>query len=271
MIFMFLTMALGGVVGLTLGLMGGGGTILAIPFLVYILDQSASQAVGISLATVGVTSLVGALERIWAGEADVGPALSVRLAGMMTAPVGTWIGRGIAPDLLMNMFVVLMFMIALRSWQNAKGKSAEEARFEEEKISAPACRYAPTGSIQMTSRCTFALVLAGLVVGMVSGLFGVGGGFIIVPALIFAAQMPVDRAVGTSLVVISMVSFSGLISIIFSRTEIPIAITVWFILGSLSGLYLGTKYSRKMEGTGQQKVFAVEVGIATVFMIVQNN
>jgi uncharacterized membrane protein YfcA len=122
--------------------------------------------------------------------------------------------------------------------------------------------------LTLTSRCALVLTLSGVLTGLLSGLFGVGGGFLIVPALVLAASLPMRRAVATSLLVIAIVGTAGTASHLLAGHPLALAVTAWFVLGGLIGMGLGSRLSRRLAGPQLQKLFAtIMVGVA-VFMLI---
>ncbi|MDP6700092.1 MAG: sulfite exporter TauE/SafE family protein, partial [Candidatus Latescibacteria bacterium] len=109
----------GAVVGFSLGLTGGGGSIFAVPLLVYGLDVAPREAVGISLAAVGATALLGAIQRLRAREVEIGIGLLFAVGGVLGAPVGSWLGRQLSADVLLLLFAGLMAFVAARMWSRA--------------------------------------------------------------------------------------------------------------------------------------------------------
>ncbi len=217
-----LSIIFGGIEGLSLGLTGGGGAIFAVPLLAYGMGLPAREAVMISLVSVGMTSFVGFLGKWKNGEAEIRSGLLFALAGMAGAPLGTWIAAEIPEALLMLLFAALMLVIAVRMWrQGLRNKTLSAncvsldrcAPLSSQTLNdGPRCQRDVTGNLILTSRCARLLLLIGVASGVLSGMFGVGGGFIIVPALIVFSGMSMLRAVGTSLMVISLVSVSVIVS-----------------------------------------------------------
>ena len=257
----------GAVVGLSLGLTGGGGAIFAVPLLVYWIGVDPPTAVAISLVTVAATAAVGAVERWRYGQVEIPTGLLFATAGMLTAPLGSWLGGRIPEQPLLVAFAVLMLVIAARMWQKARNV---EERLPPAVVAAgggPACRRDPEGRLRITSRCATVLALVGLAVGLLSGLFGVGGGFLIVPALVTFASMGVPRAVGTSLFVMTLVGLSAVASQIAAGREIPLGIAGGFVAGSIPGLFAGSAIGRRLTGPLLARVFAVAIVAVAVFVI----
>ncbi len=272
-----LSVAFGVVVGFSLGLTGGGGSIFAVPLLVYGLKLPAQEAVGVSLAAVAGTSLFGLLHRLRAGEVEVGTGLLFAAAGMLGAPIGTRLGALIPGAALLLMFAVLMLFVAFRMWRKAMrtpdqatavravpGPSASQEL-------GPACQRDPEGKLRWTSRCAMMLSLAGLMTGVLSGLFGVGGGFVIVPALVFFSGMGIHRAVATSLLVITLIGASGVVSnILLTDRPLPLELTGLFVAGGVGGMWLGTHLGRRISGPRLQKIFAAAMVAVATYIVAKN-
>ena len=273
---LLLTVGLGALVGLSLGLAGGGGSILAVPLLVYGLTVPARQAVGVSLAAVGSTALVGGLQRLWRREVEIKTGLLFALAGMVGAPLGTWIGSFVSETLLLVLFAGLMVGVAVRMWRKAT-TSPEEASVvraiiepRQQETGGPACRRDPSGTLSLTSRCFAVLLIAGVVTGILAGLFGVGGGFVIVPALVLLTSMDIRKAVATSLLAIALISGAGLVSHIFAGRDLAPEIALPFAAGGIAGLGFGTILGRRMSPVALQKGFAVLIVLVAAYVIAQS-
>lgn len=264
-----ITALCGAVVGLSLGLTGGGGAIFAVPLLVYALGVDPRAAIGVSLVTVGLTSFVGFVQRLRSGAVEVRTGLLFAVAGMITAPLGAWSAARLPEPLLLVAFAVLMLIIAVRMWRKA-GDASERLPVACADEPGPTCRRDPQGVLHLTSRCALLLGLVGMGSGLLTGLFGVGGGFIIVPALVIFSGMGIQRAVGTSLLVISLVSLSGVASLLAVERAMPWGVVVWFASGSVVGLLLGGKWAQRLGGPTLQRVFAVAILGVGLFVIVRN-
>lgn len=269
-----LSLLFGVIVGFSLGLTGGGGSIFAVPLLIYGIAIPIHQAVTVSLAAVGSTALGGAIAHLRSGEAEFKTGLIFGVAGIAGAPLGTLLGNKLPPKLLLGGFAVLMLLIAIRMWWKASRKPSE-ARFvravsEERDDTGPSCRRDAEGRLYLNSRCALMLGLAGITTGFLSGLFGVGGGFLIVPALLFIASLPMQRAVATSLLVITIISAAGVVSQVFSGRSVDGWITAWFVLGGLIGMGLGIAVGRRLAGPLLQKLFAGMIVVVAVYMITRD-
>ena len=256
----------GCLVGLSMGLTGGGGAILAVPLLVYWLGEDPQVAVVISLATVAGTAIIGTAERARLKQVEFPTGLLFAAAGMLTAPLGSWLGEHLPPQLLLVSFALLMLLIAARMWWQADQAippPAEACGPED----GPSCSRDPEGKLRLTSRCAMLLATIGLTVGLLSGLFGVGGGFLIVPALVTFASMGLSRAVGTSLLVMSLVGLAGVAGHLLQGREVPWEVTLLFVAGSVPGLFIGSALTRKLPRALLSKIFAAMILAVAVFVI----
>ena len=266
----WLSLIFGVIVGLSLGLTGGGGAIFAVPMLVYGLGMATREAVGISLAAVGVTSLVGFLGRWRSRQIEIRTGLLFAVAGMVGAPIGSWLAGLIPEPLLLTLFAILMLIVAYRMWIKAMASTqlaTAACPIENPDEDGPSCQRDAEGNLRLTSRCARLLLLVGLLTGVLSGLFGVGGGFVIVPALILFSGMAIHRAVGTSLLVITLVSISAVASHLYAGRTIPLEVTSWFIAGGVSGMLLGTQIGRHLSGPTLQKGFALAILAVAAFVL----
>jgi len=263
-----LTLLFGALVGFSLGLTGGGGAIFAVPLLVYGLGVPAREAVGVSLLTVGATSLVGFVQRARSRMVEFPTGLLFAGAGMIGAPVGAMMADRIPEPVLLGLFALLMLVIAVRMWRKAADLAARLPIIADDNA-GPTCRRDPEGKLRLTSRCAMLLGLVGLGAGMLSGLFGVGGGFIIVPALVVFSRMGMQRAIGTSLLVITLISISGTMSHLLAGKDLTLATAGVFTAGSIAGLFAGSGLSQRLAGPTLQKVFASAIVVVAVYVIFQ--
>jgi uncharacterized membrane protein YfcA len=166
-----------------------------------------------------------------------------------------------------------MVLVALLMWRKAsrdpEGVSVVRADFVPDDDGARAiCRLHPDERLQLTARCSAALGAAGLGTGLLAGFFGVGGGFVIVPALTFLSQMSIHRAVATSLFVIALVASSAAGSALFQGHRWSWALAASFTAGGLAGMGLGRIFARRMAGPTLQRIFAVAMLCVAVVVFV---
>jgi uncharacterized membrane protein YfcA len=131
----------------------------------------------------------------------------------------------------------------------------------------PSCSRDPEGKLRLTSPCAVVLGALGLATGLLSGLFGVGGGFIIVPALVALSGMDMQRAIGTSLLVITLISAGGATSHLVAGRDLPLQTALPFTMGSIDGLLLGSVLAQRLGGPALRRVFAVAIVLVAAFVL----
>ncbi len=244
---LLLTIGLAVLIGVSLGLLGGGGSILAVPLLVYVAGLPAKEAIATSLLVVGATSAVGVLPHARAGRVRWRTGLIFGLAGMTGAYAGGRLAEFIPATVLLTGFAIMMLATAIAM---IRGRRAAEGR--------PVPHELPV----------FRVILDGIVVGLVTGLVGAGGGFLVVPALALLGGLPMPVAVGTSLVVIAMKSFAGLagyLSSVSINWGLALAVTAAAIVGSV----LGGRLAGKIPADVLRKTFGWFVVVMGVFVLAQ--
>ncbi len=266
-----LAVLFGAIVGFALGLTGGGGGVFAVPLLVFGLGVEPREAVGISLAAVGGTAISGALPRLLRNEIELRTGLLFAISGMLGAPVGAYISQFVPGNVLLTLFALLMFVVAYRMWQKSRNADvATPAASCEIDADRASCQRDNDGKLILTSKCARLLILVGIATGVLSGMFGVGGGFVIVPALVLFSGMAIHRAIATSLFVIVLISLSGFVSHLFSGNTFDWGLTVQFLIGGFVGMTLGSLVARKLNGPTLQKIFATAVALVAIFVIAKS-
>jgi uncharacterized membrane protein YfcA len=243
----FLGLMLSAMIGLSLGLIGGGGPILTVPILVYFLDVGPHEAVAMSLAVVGVTSLFGSFLHYRNDNVDLRAAFSFGLAGMAGAYAGSPLTKLVSPSTLMMIFGALMLTVAA-------------SMILRKKVADPEARHRPHQAKG---------VFAGFAVGVLTGFLGVGGGFLIVPALVLFGGHGMKKAVGTWLVVIFLNCAAGLAGHL-SQTRLDVALTTVVAILAVGGAIAGTVVSRRLAAHHLQKAVAAMVLFIGAFLVVQN-
>ena len=210
---LLLAIAAGVLIGLSLGALGGGGSILAVPVLVYLLGQDAGQATTGSLVVVGATSLTGAVTAHRAGNVMLGRGIAFGAVAIGGAAVGARASAHVADAVLLAAFSALMLLVgglmAFRQLRHAhRSRRSSPASGPRPTLDDPILTFHDG----FTCDCPRAVkvLLTATTVGLLTGFLGVGGGFLVVPALVVALAVPMTYAVGTSLVVITMTSFAAL-------------------------------------------------------------
>ncbi len=255
---------LGFLIGLSLGALGGGGSILAVPALVYGAGQTSKQATTTSLILVGITAIIGIIPHWHAGRVRIFAGTIFGLAGIGGSLLGSRWNKAVDPDVLLLAFSGLMLIAAFAMWRRTRAASVgpvEELAevdllmpefADPEVVSVSAAATNTVTSIRVTPLTVFKVAIAGSFVGLLTGFFGVGGGFIIVPALVLALGFTMPEAVGTSLLVIAINSATALGSRLQSGS-IEWAVILPFLFSSLLGLGVGTR----LAGTRDSKVLQI--------------
>ena len=267
---LLLTLPLGLLIGVALGALGGGGSILAVPALVYVVGLEPKSAVTTSLVIVGVTALGGMVGHLRAGRVQVGAGIWFGLAGVAGSLLGSRLNRAVDPRVLLIAFSGVMVVAAWRMWISARNQERTLARaFPSTAASAQsvgcatsdpvlAASAAPTRAAQ-SPRDTISLVAgvvaAGTVVGFMTGFFGVGGGFIIVPALVLVLRFDMPTAVGTSLLVIAINSGTALATRL-ATTGVDWRVAVPFTLAGLAGALFGNHLASRAPSSTLIRWFA---------------
>lgn len=236
---------LGFAIGMSLGLLGGGGSILTVPALVYVVGQSPQAAVTASLVIVGANSAMGAFTHRSQGTLNWKVALVFGGVGMAAAYLAAGWSKLLPPSVLMALFALLMLVVGLFM------------------IFKPQ----PTGSDG--GRGWPVTIASGIGVGLMTGFLGVGGGFLIVPALVMLVGLPIRQAVGTSLVVIAMNSLAGFLGHL-DGPPIDLQVVAIFVASGLAGALVGARLTRIIHPDHLRKAFAVFVILLAVFLLVDN-
>ncbi len=257
---MLTSLALGLVVGIILALTGAGGGILAVPLLVFSTGIGVAQAGPIGLLAVGMAAVLGALLGLRAGVVRYRAALLIAATGMVLSPAGLWLARRVDNRWLGIVFALTLLYVAWNTFRRAGAPVAERS-------AAPVCvRDGGTGRFIWTRPCAQAMAMSGAVAGLLSGLLGVGGGFVMVPALQRYTDLPMKSVVATSLAVIALVSITGVAATAASG-HMNWEIAVPFSTGALAGMLGGRAVASKLAGPQLQKGFAAISAIVAICMI----
>lgn len=251
---------LGAAVGLVLGLTGAGGGIFAVPALVFGLGWGVPQAGPVALLAVGASAAVGSAHGLRAGLVRYRAAMLMAGVGVCVAPLGTWMAHRLPERWLVGLFAVAMLIVAARMYRASRGGGAGKAAGNGESGNCsplPPCRLNPaTGRLHWTRRVAGTLGTIGAVSGFASGLLGVGGGFVIVPALRRFTDITVHGVVATSLFVIALIS-AGTVANAWWNGMHPGTQGWMFVAGAIVGMLLGRALAPRLAASKLQQLFSM--------------
>lgn len=242
-------------IGLSLGLLGGGGSVLAVPVFVYVLGFDAKAAIAMSLVVVGVTSLFGAVGHWRAGHVNVRLATYFGLVAMAGTYAGARLAVFFSGGAQLALFAVVMLGAAFFMFRGGRECEAPEAHGGE-----------PGGLAGLPIAW---IVAEGLGVGVLSGLVGVGGGFLIVPAIVLLGGVPMKEAVGTSLVVIAMKSAAGVYGYL-GMVDLDWGFIAVFTAAAIPGILGGTYLVRFVSQLRLRRAFASLLVVMSGLILYQN-
>ena len=238
-------------VGIALGSLGGGGSILTVPALVYLLGQPPTVATTASLIIVGLTSLVGLIPHFHRGNVRLGRGAVFGLLGAAGSYLGARLAVGIPSAWLLSAFALLMLFVAALMWRRQR-------------------RIKPAAQPADTSVHPVRVVLAATAVGLLTGFFGVGGGFAVVPALVLALGLSMPVAIGTSLLVIALNSATALAFRLGNGVELDWAVIGGFTVFAVVGSLLGSRITARLSHRTLTRVFVVMLVVVALYMAAMN-
>lgn len=263
---------LGACTGVVLALTGAGGTIIAVPLLIFGLHLVIAEAAPIALLAVCLSSAAGALFAHRQGKVRYRAAGFIAITGVMTAPAGIWLAQKLPNVPLTILFALVLLYVAVDMLRQSKRQNDQAI------AGIPDCRprtssipcqleYAG-GRLIWTWPCARALAFSGAIAGFLSGLLGVGGGFAIVPALKKATNLPMQSILATSLAVIALISLIGVtFAAILGGMNWTIALP--FSAGALTGMLTGRIFAARLAGPKLQQGFAVVAMGVSAGMIIR--
>ena len=262
----FISPCLGLIVGLLMGLTGAGGGILSVPLLVFVLHLPIAEAGPISLSAIALSAGVGALLGFKNKILRYKAAGFMAAFGLILSPFGLLIAQKVPNAPLLILFSFTLFFVS--------GRMLLEARREILHLPKPTRKHPPCllhpeiGKLTWNIPCARALMYSGGLAGFLSGLLGVGGGFVIVPALKRYTDLPVQSIVATSLGVLAIISSGG---VAFSALSgnLHLGLTAPFSLGALCGLLIGRAIGKKLSGPRLQQIFAILSFVVAISLIIK--
>jgi hypothetical protein len=247
-----LGIALALLVGIVLGLLGGGGSIMALPIFLYVFGVETKSAIAMSLAVVGMSAFVGFLTHWKQGTVRLRVALPFGACAMVSAFATARLTHFVSAAVQLALFAVFAFTAAFFMLRDSlKPEQAVETPNEESGV-----RFTPV------------LALQALGVGTLTSLIGAGGGFVIVPALVLLAGVPVKPAVGSSLLIITMNALSGFVGYI-GQVPIDWSLVTWFTGVAAAGAIAGTRLNRRVPQRQIKQGFAVLIIVLGGYLVVR--
>ncbi len=264
---LLISIFLGALIGLVLALTGAGGTIVAVPLLMFGFHLTIAEAAPIALLSVSLSSAIAAVLAHRQGKVRYRAAGFIAVTGMLTSPCGIWLAQKLPNTPLIILFALMLFYVAFNMLRHNKAQQVS-ANASADQSTIP-CRLSYVQNRLIWNwPCARALALAGATTGFLSGLLGVGGGFLVIPALKKATDLPMHSVIATALAVIALVSASGAASAVFIGS-MNWLIALPFAAGTLMGMLIGRKIAGYISESRLQQGFAVIVIGVSVWMIIR--
>jgi uncharacterized membrane protein YfcA len=226
-------------IGVMLGTLGGGGAIITAPLLVYVFGVGIHEATGLSLVVVLIAAVTGLLGHARAGRVRWAPGVAFGVTGIVGAVVGSWLARLVPDAVLLSGFAVLLLIAGLAMWRGPISGSG-------------------------TARPLWLIGLVAVATGLIVGFFGVGGGFVVVPALVLFLGFPMPVAAGTGLLVIAIDSAAALS--MRGHQGLGLDLAVPLALGAITGSLVGSHWAGRIPAAGLQRSFAVVMVVVAAGM-----
>ncbi|MFZ9857462.1 MAG: sulfite exporter TauE/SafE family protein [Roseiflexaceae bacterium] len=236
---------IGAFVGMSLGLLGGGGAVLIVPSMVYLLSVDEHVALATALIIVGINALVGGVMAWRDGRTQIKTSLLFGASGMLTAYAGATVSRNIDGRILLTVFSIMLLIIAVLMYRGNKNLKQSDA-----------------------PRPLWLILTVGAGVGLITGTLGVGGGFVIVPSLVLLVGLPMRIAVGTSLLVIAMNSSASLLGHL--NTVFDWSLISALLAGALPAMVVSGPIGKKINQDKLRQYFAIFISVVALFMLGEN-
>lgn len=241
--------------GLMLGIFGSGGSIITTPALLYLLDIAPKSAIAMSLGIVAVTATLTALQHWRAGNVNGKVTLIFGIFGILGTYVGARLGVVTPVVIQLSIFALVMYAAAWKMLRPAKLPRSVGAAATAEMTDGCSSR-----------RCLSHVAMHGIVVGVLTGLVGVGGGFLIVPALVILSRLPMKQAIGTSLAIVAVKSYAGFAGYV---GDVPVDYSLMAVFAAVAiiGSMIGTRFARRVSGEALKKGFAVFLMLVATYIL----
>jgi len=256
------------IIGLTLGVLGSGGSILTVPVLTYLLGHNSKAAIAESLAIVGAISIVAVFPYARSKQVDWRSVVFFGVPGMIGAYFGAWLSEFVSGEVQLTLFALVMLAAAWMMARKPQGKVDPISNPLDENV-------ADSDGLEIRSaekrHSLWKIGAEGLAVGVITGLVGVGGGFLIVPALVLLGGLPMRVAIGTSLAVIALKSLSGFYKYMDVLETVNVSIEWWtvaaFIVVGVIGSIMGKLIAARINQRALQQGFAVFLLVMGLFVL----
>jgi uncharacterized membrane protein YfcA len=266
---MFAAAALGVLIGVVLGGLGGGGGVLTVPALVYLLGQPAQDATTSSVVVVGFSAVAGVLARARSGSVDWRTALVFGIVGVPAALLGALLNRNVAEPVLLLSFAGTTLVAATLMLFGPPRVDPEEDEASATPAPGDGTRSALAARPRRRALRAVPAVACGLTVGFLTGFLGVGGGFLVVPALVIALRMPMVLAIGTSLAIITFNAVASFVPRV-AAADLDWAVLLPFTLAAVLGTILGKRVADRLSGATLRRAFAVLLILVGVAVAVES-
>jgi uncharacterized protein len=257
---LILVILAGAITGIVLGLFGSGGSIIAMPALLYLLNVEPKSAIAMSLGIVAVTATIAGWDNWRRGNVDVKIAAVFGLFGVIGTYAGARLGVYMPVVLQLVLFALVMYAAAWKMLQQKKPPMAQPVAGRDDTV---------IDEIAVIKAHMGYIALHGVGVGVLTGLVGVGGGFLIVPALVLLSHMPMKIAIGTSLVIVAAKSYSGFAGYV-GAVPVDWAMMGAFTLLTVAGSFVGTRIAHRFSPEKLKKSFAIFLIVVATYIIIKS-
>ena len=274
-----IAITLGLLVGLSLGALGGGGSTLAVPILVFVAGMEAQDATTASLLVVGVASAFGVIGHYRAGNVRLGAGVAFGLAGIFGSRIGTLVNQSIDEQVLLLAFSALIVFVALRMYRSVNrrrdlgrlapvldGADGDGDGGDDGGSSGVVTKERVTqrAGLELSAPAIAKLAAAATAVGLLTGLFGVGGGFAVVPALTLLLKFPTRVAIGTSLVVI-VINAGMALAMRAGELDFDWGVVVPFLITVSVGVIIGSRIASRIDADRLTRAFAIMLFVVAAY------